>query len=133
VEQVPYQVCRLVEFQETVRVPHCVEKRIPVTYTCTVPRVVCYREPIAECGQVVSECGVPAAVPASPIPATRPVPAPSVTGADGANVQPSLPVGPHEAQSPAAEPTPAAPRSSPTEPAPPKPEDKMVPVKPSTT
>ena len=36
--------------QETIRVPRCVEKRIPVTYTCTVPRVVCCRVPVDPCG-----------------------------------------------------------------------------------
>jgi hypothetical protein len=78
VQQVPYQVCRTVAYQATVCTAHCVEKRIPVTYTCTVPRTVCCRVPVDACGQTVDEPVVPvvpaltAPAPLAPVPATPP-------------------------------------------------------------
>jgi hypothetical protein len=76
VEQVPYQVCRMVAQQQTISVPHTVEKRIPVTYTYTVPRVVCYRVPLDACGNPIvgtsSESAMPsAAAKQEPTPAKR--------------------------------------------------------------
>ena len=86
VDQVPYQVCRMVAYQETVRVPHCVEKRIPVTYTCTVPhdgvlpragrRVLRDRERVCRVGR-----GDRAPQPA---PAPQPTPAPQPHRAEAA-------------------------------------------------
>ena len=65
----PYQVCRMVAEQSVIQVPHCLEKRIPVTYTCNVPRLVCYRVPLDACGQpiaAVSPGAAPATVMAPP-------------------------------------------------------------------
>ena len=66
VEHVPYQVCRMAAYQATVRTEHCVEKHIPVTYTCTVPWTVCCRVPVDPCGQTVDEATVPTMVAPSP-------------------------------------------------------------------
>jgi hypothetical protein len=46
--------------KETVRVPYTVEKRVPVTYTCYTPRVVCYQVPLDACGMPMT--GMPAVV-----------------------------------------------------------------------
>jgi hypothetical protein len=81
---------------QTIRVPHCVEKRIPVTYTYNVSRLVCYRVPLDSCGEPLTgpalEMGAPAVpgavVVPGPLPATRePTPA---RRSDGANVKPEL-------------------------------------------
>jgi len=56
-QDVSYRVCRMKAVQQTVRVPRCVEKRIPVTYTCSVPRVVCCRIPLDPCGQPLTTLG----------------------------------------------------------------------------
>ncbi len=85
VEQTPHQVCKMAAVEGTVRVAHCVEKRIPVMYNYTVPRVVCYREPIGPCGEPLGvsapEIGVPMAAPAMGTP--KPTPAKRNNG--GAN------------------------------------------------
>jgi len=91
-QDVSYRVCRMRPFVKTVRVPRCVEKRIPVTYTCCVPRVVCCRIPLDPCGQppatfsdVVPQLTPGTAVPEEP---TRAVP-PEKTG-DAADIPPTL-------------------------------------------
>jgi hypothetical protein len=99
VEQVPYQVCRMVAEAQTIRVPHCVERRVPVTYTYNVARLVCYRVPLDSCGEPLTapalEMGPPA-VPGMPAPTLVPGAAPA-TGQptparrpDGANRKPEI-------------------------------------------
>jgi hypothetical protein len=39
----------MMAFEQTVRVPRCVEKRVPVTYTRCVPRTICCRVPVDPC------------------------------------------------------------------------------------
>jgi len=50
------KVCRMEAYQDTIQVQRCVERRVPVTYTCTVPRVVCCRVPIDACGNPIGSC-----------------------------------------------------------------------------
>ena len=75
-------------FTQTVRVPRCVEKRIPVTYTSCVPRVVCCRVPIDPCG-VPIESWVPAQAPAA-TESQEPTPATSEQKTDSADAVPEL-------------------------------------------
>ena len=64
----------------------CVEKRIPVTYTCNVPRLVCYRVPLDACGEPISAVStVPAG--SAMAPPQQPTPAKKTPSAD---VQPEL-------------------------------------------
>ncbi|HUT14471.1 MAG TPA: hypothetical protein VMY42_28555 [Thermoguttaceae bacterium] len=92
-QDVSYRVCRMQPFQETVRVARCVEKRIPVTYTCSVPRVVCCRIPLDPCGQPLATFSdaVPQETQKTPVPQepTRAVP-PEKAGDAAADVVPEL-------------------------------------------
>jgi len=54
VESVPVRVCRMVEHQQTVRVSHVVEKRVPVTYSRWLPRTVVRRVALDPCGTMTS-------------------------------------------------------------------------------
>jgi len=87
---------------QTIRVPRTVEKRIPVTYTYNVSRLVCYRVPLDACGQPITgpalEMGGPAAPALAPVPDAVIVPG-AVPGPrqptparrpDGANVKPEI-------------------------------------------
>jgi hypothetical protein len=60
VERIPVQTCKMVAEEREIQVPVCVEKQVPYTYTCSVPRLVAYREPI--CGGVCDTCATSAAV-----------------------------------------------------------------------
>jgi hypothetical protein len=99
VQQTPVRVCRMEPVQETIRVAHCVEKRVPVTYSCCVPRTVCCRIPVETCCAApcdacpaavapVGECAVPAA--AEPTPAVA-QPAPSAGALPGPVTEPAKP------------------------------------------
>jgi hypothetical protein len=72
--------------QDTERVTRIVEKRVPVTSTCYVPRVVCYRVPLDACGNPLPASPPPAA--ALPGPAPEPTPAPPK--GDAASKAPAL-------------------------------------------
>ena len=118
--QVPLQVCRMESYEETVRIPHVVEKRIPVTCNYTVPHVECFRVPVDDCctscpsscpstgcdapASVSSGCGVP--VEGSPVvtmpggtisggsPAVAPTKANTLPASpSNAEKKPELPVG----------------------------------------
>jgi hypothetical protein len=86
----------MVAVQQTVRVPRCVEKRIPVTYTRYIPRTVCCRVPLNTClAPVVSSpvvVGSSAAAAASGCPGC----APGVTGGrvEAGAARPSQPAEP---------------------------------------
>ena len=67
VEQIPVQVCKMVAVQETMRMPHAGE-RIPVTYTCRTPRVVCMRVPLE--ATACCDSGVQTVLPITTTPAT---------------------------------------------------------------
>ena len=82
---------------QTIRVPHCVEKRIPVTYSYNVGRLVCYRVPLDSCGEPLVGPALGTVAPAAPgailVPGTAPA-GPQPTPArrsDGANVKPEIP------------------------------------------
>jgi len=49
-----------------VRVPRCVEKRVPITRTYCVPRVICCRVPLDPCGVPIDTCA-PAAELSAPV------------------------------------------------------------------
>ena len=74
--------------QQTVRVPHCVAKQVPTTYTCNVPRLVCYRVPLDACGEPIVESPAPAASAGTiAVPSPQPTPAKKPAGGD---VKPEL-------------------------------------------
>jgi hypothetical protein len=115
-------------YQETVRIPHCVAKQIPVTYTCVTPRTVCCRVPINVCGETVDETTVPTV--------TAPQAAPTESHRSSSDMKPALPAAgdeqqPHRAQKPAVKAEQDSPK---TEPAPAKqPQAPMAPVPPATS
>jgi hypothetical protein len=99
----------MVAFEQTIRIPRVVEKRIPVTYMRQVPRVVVMRVPINPCEETPCCGGAPAAV---VVPAPVPAPAPAPAYAPPAQQQQQPPTGTFQRS----QPTPAERR--PTEQAP---------------
>jgi hypothetical protein len=100
--------------QQTVRVPRCVQKVVPVTYTQYCPRVVCMRVPVADpcapvcCGETIGAViSAPAAV-AVPVPAVAP-PASAAPAPGSGTFEPT------PAQPKPAAPTPAAPQGEATQ------------------
>lgn len=92
VEQNPVQVCKYEAVVETVQVPRCVEKRVPVVYTQRVCKYVCNRVPLDACGnpiQVMSPT-TSSVILRDSQPAPSP---PTYSGDNSATQQPSLPPG----------------------------------------
>jgi len=56
IRKVPYTVLEPVPCKKTIDVVRCVEKRVPYTVTCRVPKVVCKQVPVKVCCPVPCCC-----------------------------------------------------------------------------